>query len=156
MSIKRKSDPYTPTEIKEILTRLQQYEQVLDNVENDIAMKGKQLGDAQREQASLGYFYDVRKVEVGTILKSIESKIASIRGRLHRMMKEQNALDSSERQIEKYIDAHDEFITANELKLYAEELYKKFCDVEIAFTRRGFVIRDFTNARIAQVHKDII
>lgn len=152
----KKSDPYTPDEVLEIHRELENYESLFDQAEADISMKGKMLGDAQREQASLSYFYGVRKVELSIMLKRAEARMYAIRGRLHRWFKENDALSSSERQIDKYIDTHEEYIASVEVMLYVEEVYKKFVEIEEALTKRGFAIRDYTEARIKEVYKDVI
>ena len=140
----------------EIHRELENYESLFDQAEADISMKGKMLGDAQREQASLSYFYGVRKVELSIMLKRAEARMYAIRGRLHRWFKENDALSSSERQIDKYIDTHEEYIASVEVMLYVEEVYKKFVEIEEALTKRGFAIRDYTEARIKEVYKDVI
>lgn len=152
----KKSDPFTPEEVQELIDTLQRYEAHLENADKDIAMKGKLLGDAQREQASLAYFYGVRKAELGALVKRIDTKVSAIRGRLHRWYKENDSLNSSERQIDKYVDQHEEFLTAMEVYLYADEVYKKYIEVDESFIKRGFAIRDFTEARIKEVYKDVI
>ena len=153
---KKKSDPYTIEEIEELQKRLEAYEEVLKNADNDIAMKGKMLGDAQREQASLAYFYGVRKAELSILHKQVEAKVMAIRGRRHRFYKEHDSLHSSERQIDKYVDADEEYLTAVEVLLWIEEVYKKFQEVDESFIKRGFAIRDFTEARVKEVYQDII
>jgi len=150
------SDPYTAEEIAQMHETLQKYEETLSKAEADIAMRGKLLGEAQREQGSLAYFYGVRKVELAVMFKRAETKVFAIRGRLHRWFKENDALGSSERQIDKYVDTHEEYVTAMEVMFYVEEVYKKFVEVEEALTKRGFAIRDYTEARIKEVYKDLI
>ena len=141
---RRKSDPYTPEEIKDIFDTLKKYEDVYRGAEADIIVKGKELTIAVREHAQLAYFYNVRKAEIKTMLKQAATRKAAIRGRLHRWFKENDSLDSSERQIEKYIDAHDDFISAEEVENYIDEVYHYYLAIEDAFNKRGFNLRDLT------------
>lgn len=152
----RKSDPYSPKEVEDLLNTIQLYENEYANAAEHIAMKGKQLGECQREQASFAYYYGVKKVEIGAILKRVENKIAAIRGRLYQHIKEHNSFDLSDRMIDKYVDANEEYQSAADIQEYAEEVYKKYCEIERAFEKRGFAIRDYTESRVHQIHKDVI
>lgn len=152
----KKSDPFTPDEIEQLNTTLQGYEKALEGAAADIAMKGKSLGDAQREQASLAYFYGVRKAELYILFKRTETRVYAIRGRLHRWFKENDSRAASERQIDKYVDSHEEYLTSMDVLLWIEELYKKFVEVDNAFEKRGFAIRDHTESRVKDVYRDVI
>lgn len=152
----RKSDPFSPKEVEDLLNTIQLYENEYAGAADAVAMKGKQLGECQREQASLAYYYGVKKVEVGAILKRVENRIAAIRGRLYQHIKEHSSFDLSDRMIDKYVDASDDYQNAADVQEYAEEVYKKYCEIEKAFDKRGFAIRDYTESRVHQIHKDVI
>lgn len=151
-----KSAAFTKEEVAQLFETLDKYRFVREDVDGELALKGKELGVAQREHASRAYYWGARKAEISVIVKRLEAKVAAIRGRLVRWYKDNDAINSSERQIEKYVDAHDEFLTANEVLLEAEELYRQYLEIEAAFEKRGFIIRDHTNSRIHEVHRDVI
>jgi hypothetical protein len=152
----KKSDPFTTEEIAQLNATIQEYEKVLDGAKDDIAMKGKQLDVALRENPSLSYFYGVRKAELSVLHKKVEARVYAIRGRLHRWFKENDSRTSSERQLDKYVDSHEEYLTAVEVLLWIEEVYKKYIEIETALEKRGFALRDFTSARIKEVYRDVI
>jgi hypothetical protein len=136
---------------------LEKYEEELDKAESRISMRGKSLAEAQKEQTAWPIYYALRRAELTIIWKRMSARVAAIRGRLHRFMKETDAMGSSERQIEKYIDANDEFLCANELLLYVEEVYKKYNEVlDHGFDKRGFALRDITQARIHDIHNETL
>ena len=147
----------TPREIEKILDSLEPYEKELELVESRLSMRGKSLGEAQKEQAAWPIFYAVKRVELGTMSKRLSFRIAAIRGRLHQFLQSAESIASSERQIEKFIDANEEFLAANELFLHVEELYKKYNEILTnGFDKRGFALRDFTQARINDIHNEIL
>jgi len=152
----KKSDPFTPDEVEKLNATIQEYEKTLEGATADIALKGKSLGDAQREQASLAYFYGVRKAELHVLHKRTEARVYAIRGRLHRWYKENDSHAASERQIDKYVDSNEEYLTAMDVLLWVEEIYKKFVEVDNAFEKRGFAIRDHTESRVKDVYRDVI
>jgi hypothetical protein len=153
----KKSDPLTKQEVDDILVSLTKYETELELVRDRIAIKGKSLAEAQKEQASWPVYYGLLRAELGVMFKRLETKVFAIRGRLHRFFKEHDALGSSERQIEKYVDSNEEFLAANELLLHIEELYKKYGEIiENGFDKRGFALRDFTVARQHEFHNEIL
>lgn len=151
------SDPLSKTEVQTLLASLTSYEEDISKAEERITMRGKSLAEAQKEQTAWPVYYGMRRSELRAIVKRLEARIAAIRGRLHRHYKEYDSLGSSERQIEKYVDSNEEFLAANELFLHADELYQKYNEIiENGFDKRGFALRDFTQARIHDIHNEIL
>jgi hypothetical protein len=128
------------------------YEQAFANITQDLAVKGKMLEVALREQASNSYYYESRKAELKVLLKYMDSQVAKVRGTLIRRYKENYSRDLGERQLNNYVDAETDYLTVYELYLECEELYEKYSAACDAFTKRGFALRDITNARCDSVH----
>jgi hypothetical protein len=153
----KKSDPFTKEEVEEILNSLTRYETEIELARERVAIRGKSLAEAQKEQAAWPVYYGMMRAELGVMHKRIETRVFAIRGRLHRFYKEHDSLHSSERQLDKYVDSSEEFLAANELLLHVEELYKKYSEViENGFDKRGFALRDFTTAREKEFHNEIL
>ncbi|TFH10491.1 MAG: hypothetical protein E4H14_02400 [Candidatus Thorarchaeota archaeon] len=153
----RKSDAVTPAEVQQITEDLQRYDAELEQAEARITLRGKSLAEAQKEQTAWPIYYALRRAELSIMSKRMDARVSAIRGRLHRWYKENDALNSSERQLDKYVDSHDEFLTAVELQLYVDEVYKKYNEIlEYGFDKRGFALRDFTQARIHEIHNEIL
>jgi hypothetical protein len=153
----KKSDPLSQEEVAKLLDSLTIYEKELEKAEERVTMRGKSLAEAQKEQTAWPVFYGMKRAEIYVIFKRLDSRVAAIRGRLHRFYKEHDSLGSSERQIDKYVDANEEFLAANELLLHVEEIYKKYNEViENGFDKRGFALRDFTQARVHEIHNEIL
>jgi hypothetical protein len=132
-----------------------EYEDALSVASTILPVKGKTLDAALKEQTSVAFF-DQKRAEVRTLVKFLELQVARVRGGLVRRLNEGNAKSLGERMINSYIDNEDSYIQTHELLLEVEELYEKYTAVVEAFNKRGFALRDITQARIADVHSSTL
>lgn len=136
-------------------TLIAEYETSLEEAERILPVKGKTLDAALKEQTAV-VFFDQRRAEVKSLVKYMEVQVAKVRGGLVRRLNESHAKALGERMINSYIDNEDSYVQMHELLLEVEELYEKYTAVVEAFNKRGFALRDITQARIADVHDSIL
>ncbi|MGI0076430.1 MAG: hypothetical protein ACREAU_03385 [Nitrosopumilaceae archaeon] len=141
---------------EKILDLIKDYQAELAVVHNDIEISGKTLEAANKEQASLLYFYDSRRVELDTIVKLLDAKVQAVRGRLYKSYTETYTRTLGERAKDKYIDQEPEFWKFFQIYLEVQELHLKYKSIVEVFLNRGFSLANITKARIASVHNDTI
>lgn len=132
-----------------------EYETALEEATRILPVKGKTLDAALKEQTSV-VFFDERRAEIKTLVKFMEIQVAKVRGGLVRRFNENHAKSLGERMINSYVDNEDSYVSMHELLLEVEELYEKYTAVVEAFNKRGFALRDITQARISDVHDSIL
>ena len=96
---------------------LVEYDEHLLLANERLAVKGKIIEEALKEQAAWPIFYDQKLRELKTLLKYLDSRVAYIRGKLTRQYTENYSRELSERTRDKYIDNEDEYMSINELYL---------------------------------------
>lgn len=126
---------------------LSQYEDDLEDVTDILEIKGKRLEAANVENSPWQHYYDQRKIELYTLMKYFEMEEVRVRGKLFRSYKEGHSRDLNEREIAKYIDAEEAYLTVHQLYLEVQELYKKYDAVVNAFTARGYSLNNITKIR---------
>ena len=129
-----------------------EYDEDLSLANERLAVKGKVIEEALKEQAAWPVFYDQKLRELKTVLKFMDSRVAYTRGKLTRQYNENYSRELSERTRDKYIDNEDEFMSINELYLEIYELTEKYEAVVDAFKVRGFALRDITTLRVNSIH----
>jgi len=135
---------------------LAEYEKGLEEVEANIAIKGKNLEAANAEHSSWYYYYESRRAELSTLEKFFDAKTAAARGRLFKKFTETYNRDLSDRQKEHYINNEEAYLKQNEVYLEIREIYKKYEAVCEAYKSRGFKLNNITKIRVASLeHVDI-
>lgn len=130
---------------------LEHYEQELEQAEQILSLKGKRLEVANIENPSWQHFYDQRRIELYTLVKYFEAEVNRVRGKLFRSYKEQHSRELSEREINRYIDNEEAFLTMNEIYLEVKEVYEKYQAVVEAFRVRGYALNNITKIRVASL-----
>jgi len=130
---------------------LEQYEDDLSNYEKDLAIKGKLLGFAIKEQPTRSAYYGDRAIDLGTLVKHFEAQVKKVRAGLIRQYNDHFSISLSDRMLEKYIDGEDAYLSMNSLLLEVKELADKYAMVVDAFNRRGFALRDLTLCHINEI-----
>lgn len=133
----------------------EKYAELVVSYEQELAIEGKQLETANREQPTWIAYYDERRVELKIYVEFFEMEIQKVRAKLLKGM-EQYPRDLSDRMKEKYIEGEESYLNVYEKYLEVKELYGKFDSIVKAFEQRGFALRNITNARVASVHDAII
>ena len=135
---------------------LAEYDGELEDVEDIIALKGKTLEKANRENPAWHGYYDQKKVELGILVKFMEANVAKVRSKLFRDLSNFNQREMSDNAKNKYIDSEDSYLLAYELYLETKEMYDKFEVVSKAFQTRGYALNNLTKIVVAEATNYII
>ncbi len=134
---------------------LEPYMVALDDKEENLAIKGKLLEHANREQASWISYYDERRIELSTYVKFFEMEIARVRSEVLKGM-ESYPRELSDRSKEKYIDSNEKYLEVYEKYIAVKELYGLYESTVESFKQRGFALRNITNLRVASLEDVVI
>ena len=135
---------------------LAEYDEHLALAPERLAIKGKVIEEALKEQAAWPVFYDEKRRELNTLVKHMDSRVSAVRGRLYRAYTENYSRDLPDRTKDKYIDNENDFLSINELYLEIYELAEKYDAVVEAFKVRGFALRDIVVARTHQFQNGLL
>lgn len=119
----------------------------LEQAKANLEIKGKNLEQANKEQASWRYFYDARKSELAALLKHFEVQLDKVRSRLFKGL-EKYPKDLSDRAKDKYIDNEQDYLDVHEVYLEVKEMHDKYAALSAAFEARGFALRNITEIRV--------
>ena len=132
------------------------YQDALDTCEDELKIKGKTLEQANIENPNFQLFYDEKRIELNSILKFMDLEVQRVRSKLYISYKENYSRELSEREINRYIDSEDKYLTVNEFKLEVQEMYDKYNAAVEAFKVRGYALNNITRARVSEVHDVIL
>lgn len=135
---------------------LAEYDEHLALAPERLAIKGKIIEEALKEQAAWPVFYDEKRRELNTLVKYMDSRVNATRGRLYRAYTENYSRELPDRTKDKYIDNETDFLSINELYLEIYELAEKYEAVVEAFKVRGFALRDIVVARTHQFQNGLL
>lgn len=135
---------------------LAQYDEHIEAAPERLAVKGKVIEEALKEQAAWPVFYDEKRRELNTLVKYLDARVADTRGKLTRQYNENYSRDLAERTREKYIDNEAEYITVYQVYLEVYELAEKYEAVVDAFKTRSFALRDIVTLRVNQLQTGIL
>lgn len=121
-----------------------------------LQIKGKSYATAQHEQCSWPIFYDQKKVELKTLVKFFEARVAATRGKLVKQYNEQSNRVLGERMMQSYIDNEPDYLMIYELYLEVNELHEQFQAVCDSFTKRGFALRGINDSLVHSFTSTII
>lgn len=130
---------------------LDEFESELDGVEKSIAIEGKRLEAANREQSVWLHYYDQKRIELHTLVKYMELQVSKVRGKLFRSYTEAHQRELSDRAKDKYIDNEQSYLDMYEIYLEIKELYDKYQSVVDAFQQRGYSLNNITKIRVASL-----
>ena len=129
------------------------YEDLLDTAKGHLALKGKTLGQANKDQMEV-YEFDERLSELNILSKHMQAHVDKVRAERARFIKDNGGLAWSERYLDKIIDSTPEFLRINELYLEVEDMKGKYQAVIEAFKTRGFVLRNLNEAKAKSFEND--
>ena len=142
-------------DIKENLAKLPallvEYEDALNDYESHLSIQGKRLEKANMENPTWQIYYDQKRIELHTLLKFMDAEVDRVRGKLFRSYKENHSRQLSEREINRYIDNEQAYLSMNEIKLEVQEIHDKYHAVVEAFRVRGYALNNITKARCASL-----
>lgn len=133
-------------------TVIAEYEEAFIDVKTHLKLTGKTLEQAQKEQGSWTIYYSSRRAELKTLLKYLDDLVSATRGNVTKRYVENYSRSVGERVLATFVDADPEYLKMRELYLEVEDLYNRYDAAVDAFERRGYTIRDITNARINNLH----
>lgn len=147
-------------EIKPDLTNLidflDRYERAIKDLDEELKLKGKPLGQANSENPSLLAYYDERKAELKSLCSFLEMRVDKIKGEIWRRYTENHSRELSSRDKDMYIKAEPEYLNSYQLLICVQEMYQRYCVAVDGFIARGFSLRNITNARVVQVDSGLI
>lgn len=132
------------------------YDSELKNAEQDLAIKGKSLENANKENPSLYSFYDERRLELKTLVDFMDNQVARTRGRLWRTFTENNNRELSDRSKDKYIDGEQAYLDIYEIYLEVKDLQQQYESVVEAFKLRGYALKNITEIRVASLENVLL
>lgn len=132
------------------------YHDELDQVEDRLALTGKTMERALKDQGQYPIKYADQLAELKTLNKYVGLEIGRVRGRLFKQITERHSIDLSDRAKDKIIDTEPEYLQYAELQLEIQELLDKTEAVVNAFTTRGFALRDITQLKINQLANSVL
>ena len=127
------------------------YKKEIEECEDRVAIRGKTLETALKEQPAWSAYYGERAAELSTLVKYMDMQVNKIRGQHTVRYKENYNPALSERMMDKYIDKEEDYLDMYESYLEVKELHEKYLQILEAFNRRGFALRDITQARINEI-----
>lgn len=130
---------------------IEEYDKHLEEAEDRLRLKGKNIETANKEQPTWLCFYDQKKAEVDYVLKRVLILENKIRGQVYRQYKENYSRELGEREINRYIDCDKEYLSIVELRLIIEELLDKYKALCSAFSQRGYSLKNITDIRVHQL-----
>lgn len=117
----------------------------IDEVEDRISLKGKTLAYANQEQVSWQVYYDQQRIALHGLLKYLETKMESEKGRLWKIYTEKHSRELKNYDKNHYINNNETFITFKQLVLEVEEIYNKYVAICDAYKTRGYALRNLTD-----------
>lgn len=132
------------------------YDKELINSEQDLAVKGKSLENANKENPALFAYYDQRRLELKTLVDFMENQVQRTRGQLFRSLTENNNRELSDRAKNQYIDGEQAYLDIYEIYLEVKDLYQQYDSVVEAFKLRGYALKNITEIRVAQLDNVVL
>lgn len=133
-----------------------EYEKHLNDVEENLRIKGKRLESANVEHASWLVFYDQKRVELYAIYKYMEMQVERVRGKLWKSYTEDYGHILSQKDKEQYINSEPAYLNMNELYLEIKELHGKYESIVDSYKARGFALNNITKIKISEASEYIL
>lgn len=130
---------------------LAEYEADIGGAKALIEIKGKTLERANMENPSWLYYYDQKRIELNTLMKFFENEVTRVRGKLFKNYKENHSIELSEREIQRYIDSEQAYLSMFEMFLEVKELYDQYQSIVDAFKARAYALNNMTKIRVASL-----
>ncbi len=132
------------------------FDREIDLAPERLALAGKTIAHANKEQATWIVYYDSLRAEIQSVVKYLSMMVNKTRGQLTRRYTENYSRDLGDRLKDKYIDHDQEYLNVYELLLEAEEVLDKYKAIVDAFKARGFALRNIVEARVHQIEDNLL
>lgn len=143
-------------DLSNLIDILDRYEKAIEDLHEEVKLKGKPLSQANAENPSLMAYYDERRTELKSLVAFMEMRVEKIKGERWVKYTEGHPHALSTRDKDVYIKAEPEYLKCYQLLLCVQEMYSRYNVAVDAFIARGFSLRNITNARVAQVDSGLI
>ena len=133
---------------------LEPYLEAREEAEENLRIKGKSLGEANREHASWQLYYSQRKVELHEVVRFFEIELRRKRAYLlSTLQKSQYALTDTMKN--KYVEGHEEYTYIEEILIQVKAIYDEYAEICDAFKTRSYALNNLTKLRVAEIEDAI-
>ncbi len=151
----RKLQDKNSAEFKLLLQRFMMLEEEFNQPRDALSFKGKTLNEANNEQAEWPVYVDERLGELKNMCRRLETTVEMVRGDIVRELKSGTGLDVG-REIGKFVDRDDKFLTINEYFLMFDELREKYQALSEAWKTRGYALRNKVDMLVHQIRDNLM
>lgn len=129
---------------------MSEYEEVLDQLEADdyFTLTDKSLMDMHRDYASIFLRFKTKLTELDVIYDFVQTERNKIRSGLWKRYTEGYSRALTDRQIERYIEGEDEYLTMHKILLEVSYLRNQFRDRCETLDKMSFRLKDFTTLQV--------
>lgn len=142
--------------IAALAAAMSNFHEDIDLARERIALRGKTLEEANKEQATWFVRYYQLKAEADKICKNASALVDAMRGVYFQRYTENHSRDLSDRAKDKYVDKEDDVLACTEVYLEAKQLYDELSGICEAFTTRGYALRNITDLRVHEIHNNLL
>jgi len=124
----------------------------LESIKQQVVIKGRTLGDTNRDYPSWLFYAASRKTELKILVDYMNAEVDRVRGKLFRSYTENHQINLSDRAKDKYIDNEPAYLNMNELLLEVREIHEQFGDAVKALEAVGYALNNITKSKVAEVN----
>ena len=140
-------------DLKVLDSVIELYQNDLMEADDIIKLKGKQIDFANVEHSGWANYYHQKGVEVKNIRDYVEMKLDEVQGQLWMKYTEHYDRQLAQKDIERYIKQHAEYLDMYEKYLKVNELWGQFERVRESFKSRGYNLNNLTKLITANVQE---
>lgn len=140
-------------DLKVLDSVIELYQNDLMEADDIIKLKGKQIDFANVEHSGWANYYHQKGVEVKNIRDYVEMKLDEVQGQLWMKYTEHYDRQLAQKDIERYIKQHAEYLDMYEKYLKVNELWGQFERVRESFKTRGYNLNNLTKLITANVQE---
>lgn len=139
-----------------VVVLIEKYEKELELSEDEIAIKGKTLEEANAEQGLLMHRYARLYAECRNVVKYLDVRADQIRAEQFKKIKNTSDRNLADRTIDKYVEGEQLLVDHVALVIEMRNLEDKLGAVVEAIKMRGYALNNVTRARIESVHMAVL
>ena len=142
--------------VKKVAHNILEADKRIEDWEENIAIKDKNLELCCVEHASWIGYYDEISAEMKYTVEYLEMVEKQIRGELFKHIKDTSKKEYTDTAILRVIDANPDYLEVHELLLMAQEQYDKCIKVVKAFEQRSYMLTNIVKIREKELENVII